>query len=83
MKISYSKRSDVLYIVLATTANPCTYVEIPGGIITRIDDVTERVVGITIYSFMDKVESGERLSIPELGEDLSGISLLGLYSRAS
>ena len=83
MKISYSKHADVLYIVLSATANHCNYVELPNGIIMRIDDDSQQVVGVTIYNFMQKMERGERLSIPEIGDDLSSAALLNLYMQAS
>lgn len=83
MKISYSKHTDVLYIVLSANANHCSYVELPNGIITRIDDDSQQVVGVTIYNFMRRMEEGERLSIPEIGEDLSGTELLSLYAQTS
>jgi uncharacterized protein YuzE len=83
VKISYSKHADVLYIVLSATANHCSYVELPNGIITRIDDDSQQVVGVTIYNFMQRMEEGERLSIPEIGDDLSGAALLSQYMQAS
>ncbi len=83
MTVSYSKRSDVLYIVISKPDHACRYVELPGGVITRIDESTEKVVGVTIYGFMAKIESGAKISIPEIGDDLSGITLLNLYQHAS
>ncbi len=83
MKVSYSKHADVLYIVLSATTNNCSYVELPNGIITRIDGVTQQIVGVTIYNFIQKMEDGERLSIPEIGDNLSGKALLSLYTQAS
>jgi len=83
VKISYSKHADVLYIVLSATANHCSYVELPNSIVVRIDDASEQVVGVTIYNFMRKMKEGERLSIPEIGDDLSGAALLSLYIQAS
>jgi uncharacterized protein YuzE len=83
MKISYSNRADVLYIVLSATTNHCSYVELPNNIILRIEDASEQVVGVTIYNFMKKMKEGERLSIPEIGDDLSGAALLSLYAQAS
>lgn len=83
MKISYSEHADVLYIVLSSPENPCTYAELPNNSIIRIDDVTHQVVGVTIYDFMYKVKRGERISIPEIREDLSGEYLLSLCLKAS
>jgi uncharacterized protein YuzE len=83
MKISYSDHADVLYIVLSTPGNPCSYIEMPNNMIVRIDDVTHQVVGVTIYNFMYKMKRGERISIPEIGEDLSGEYLLSLSLKAS
>jgi uncharacterized protein YuzE len=82
LKISYSKRTDVLYVTLSSPPTHCSYVELPGGIITRIDDATKQLVGVTVYDFMRKVESGVSMSIPGVGDDLSGIGLLSLHPRA-
>jgi hypothetical protein len=49
----------------------------------RIDDDSQQVVGVTIYNFLRRMEEGERLSIPEIGDDLSGATLLSLYMQAS
>jgi hypothetical protein len=58
-------------------------VELPNSIIVRIDDASTQVVGVTIYNFMKKMKEGERLSIPEIGDELSGAELLSLYAQAS
>jgi hypothetical protein len=55
----------------------------PNNLIIRIDDVTRQVVGITVYDFMRKIENEERISIPEIGDDLSGEYLLNLCLKAS
>lgn len=75
MKITYNKRSDVLYVILSETANHCSYAERPVGIITRIDDLTHKIVGVTVYDFMKKVNAGERMTIPGVDNDLCGASL--------
>jgi hypothetical protein len=41
-----------------------------------VDDETGKVVGVTIYDFSNKMQSGEEISIPQVGLDLSGLSLL-------
>lgn len=79
MDISYNKHADVLYIVLSSTPHHCTYVELPGGIITRVDDETNKVVGVTVYNFSNKMQSGESISIPQVGLDMSGLSLLAAH----
>lgn len=82
MKITYSKHADVLYIILSATTNPCRYVELPNSVITRIDEVSQQVVGVTVYNFMQKMEQGEGLTISDIGENLSGVLLLNLYTQA-
>ncbi len=83
MKVSYNKRADVLYVIISTPPHACRYVEIPGGVIARVDEATQQVVGVTIYNFMQRSGEGERFSIPEIGDDLSGEALLKLDLQIS
>lgn len=76
MKLSYATHADVLYIVFEETANKCAYVETESGAVCRIDETTDRVVGITIPYFKRRAAAGETITIPELPEGLSARSLL-------
>ena len=76
MTFSYAAHADVLYITLQETKAKCTYAEISQGIVCRIDESQNKVVGITITDFSRRLKSGEPISIPELNEGLSADSLL-------
>lgn len=76
MKISYALHADVLYVVLADTPNRCAYIELESGVICRVDEATDKVVGITIPDFKRRVENGESFLIPELEGGLSAERLL-------
>lgn len=67
MKLSYAAHADVLYIVFEETPNKCVYVETESGVVCRTDEVTARVVGITIPHFKRRVAAGEPITIPEIG----------------
>ncbi|MDR3750534.1 MAG: DUF2283 domain-containing protein [Terracidiphilus sp.] len=76
MKISYAKHADVLYLVLEDTANKCAYIELESGVVCRIDETTDRVVGITIPDFRRRIGSNEPIVIPELPMGISAEKLL-------
>lgn len=78
MKISYAQHADVLYWTLQQTSAKCAYAEIAPGIVCRIDETTNKIVGITITDFMRRLSSGEKIVIPELDDGLSADSLLQL-----
>jgi uncharacterized protein YuzE len=66
MRISYAQHADALYLVFEDTENKCSYIELDSGIICRVDEVSDRVVGITIPDFLRRTERKELLLIPEL-----------------
>jgi uncharacterized protein YuzE len=76
MKISYAPHADVLYIVFEDTSNQCAYVELESGVICRIDEVTDKVVGITVPYFRRRGEEKEPINITELTEGLSAKKFL-------
>ena len=76
MRISYAKRADVLYIVLHETEHSCVYIELESGVICRIDETTDQVVGITIPDLTRRAEHDETIEIPELDEGMSAARLL-------
>jgi uncharacterized protein YuzE len=79
MRISYAQHADVLYIVFADTPNLCAYVELDSGVICRIDETTDKVVGVTIPDFKRRVANNENILIPELESGLSAEKLLQEY----
>lgn len=81
MKVSYAPHADVLYIVFEETANACAYVELESGIICRVDDVTDRVVGITVPFLRRRADRHEEIKIPELNLGLSAEGLLHAYGK--
>ena len=70
MTVSYSKRADVLYITLEETDERCLYLEVGSGMVCRISESTDRVVGVTIRDFLRHVQSGDNLTIPGLEHGL-------------
>ena len=76
MRISYANHADVLYIVFEETPNRCVYVEMDSGIICRIDEKTDRVVGITVPDFRRRVELHEEIYLPELNIGIPAEGLL-------
>ena len=76
MKISYAAHADVLYIVFTDDAGPCAYVELDSGVICRINESTDKVVGITIPHFRRRSENGDVFVIPELTEGIAADKLL-------
>ena len=71
MKVSYAPHADVLYIVFTDVPHRCVYVELDSGIVCRIDETTDKVVGVTIPDFRRRVERGEEIKIPELDDGIS------------
>jgi uncharacterized protein YuzE len=76
MKLTYSKHADVLYLKLEDTQNKCAYIELDSGVICRIDETTDRVVGLTIPDFSRRTDSGDSIVVPELIEGISAGDLL-------
>ena len=70
MKISYASGADVLYIVLKDFPLKCAYIETDSGIVCRIDEEHDRVVGITVPDFLRRVNRGEKIDIPELDDGI-------------
>ena len=74
MRLNYAQRADVLYIVLTETASPCVYLEVEPGIVCRVDEEREMVVGITVANFNERAKAG--LDIPMLVSGISAGNLL-------
>ncbi len=66
MTISYDQIADVLYITFAKPNANVIYLEVDGGIL-RLDEETNKVIGITIPFFQEKIESGEQMDLPGVG----------------
>jgi len=66
VKVNYSVRSDVLYVVLEETEAPCVYIETGNGIVCRMSETNGRVVGVTIRDFLRHVKNNDDLSVPGL-----------------
>ncbi len=66
MTVSYDKLTDVLYVTFSQPKHSADYVEVDGGI-SRTDASEERVVGLTIPFFLEKMESRESMTFPEIG----------------
>jgi uncharacterized protein YuzE len=81
MKINYALHADVLYVVFTDTPNRCAYVELDSGVICRVDEITDKVVGITVPDFKRRVEKRESILIPELNDGLSARDLLQEYQK--
>jgi uncharacterized protein YuzE len=80
--VSYSKRADVLYITLEETDEQCLYLEVGSGIVCRVSEPMERVVGVTIRDFMRHVQNGDDLTIPGLEHGLPVERLLEISGAA-
>jgi uncharacterized protein YuzE len=78
MTVKYAERADVLYITFLETTAACTYAEVEPGIVCRIDEARNQIVGITIMEFARRIKGGKSISIPYLKEGLSAESLLQL-----
>ena len=62
--VGYSVRADVLYITFEETTSPCVYIETGNGIVCRINEADDKVVGVTIRDFLRHVKNNDDLSIP-------------------
>jgi uncharacterized protein YuzE len=71
MTFDYADHADVLYVTFSETKNKCIYVEIESGVICRIDEASNQIVGLTITDFMRRLRDGIPINIPELHKGLS------------
>jgi uncharacterized protein YuzE len=76
MKVTYATHADVLYIVLQDVPSNCAYVELESGAICRVDESTDKVVGITIPDFKRRMDKEGSIIIPELVDGISAASLM-------
>jgi uncharacterized protein YuzE len=68
MKIQYDKSADVLYVTLEYCApQQCRFVENENGDVLRIDRTNDRVVGVTVISFLLRIRKGLDVVVPEIG----------------
>lgn len=81
MRINYALHADVLYVVFTDTPNRCAYIELDSGVICRVDETTDKVVGITVPDFKRRVENNESIQIPEFEDGLSAERLLQEYQQ--
>jgi uncharacterized protein YuzE len=81
MKISYATHADVLYLVFEDTENKCAYIELESGVVCRIDETNDRVVGVTIPDFQRRIERNGSILIPELSKGLSAEKFLQAYEE--
>lgn len=81
MRINYALHADVLYVVFTDTQNRCAYVELDSGVICRVNEITDKVVGITVPDFKRRVQNKESILIQELDEGLSSEKLLHEYRK--
>jgi uncharacterized protein YuzE len=80
MTFDYADHADVLYVTFVETKNKCIYVEIDAGVICRIDETKNLVVGITIVDFFRRATNGDPVKIPALRDGLSADQLLQFYA---
>jgi len=67
MTFSYDMPADVMYVTFERLPNQAyIYVENESGDILRLDRTTQRVVGITIPYFLERLKNN-KLEIPEIG----------------
>jgi uncharacterized protein YuzE len=67
MRISYSEEVDVLYVTFSDHTGKIQYIEKVNGDILRVDSSTGMVVGVTIQLFKYRMQSGEKIEVPEIG----------------
>ena len=79
MRIDYAQHADVLYIVLDDVSHRCVYVELDSGVICRVDETTDKVVGVTIPDFKRRIEKEKTVLISELTDGISAEMLLQEY----
>jgi len=67
MTFSYDRLADVMYVTFERLPNQAyIYVENESGDILRMDRTTQRVVGITIPYFLERLKNN-KLEVPEIG----------------
>jgi uncharacterized protein YuzE len=81
MRIKYATHADVLYLVFEDTTNKCAYIELESGVVCRVDEVTDRVVGITVPDFSRRTGNNQTLSIQELSRGLSAEGFLQAHEE--
>jgi len=79
MRITYASHADVLYIVLHDVSHNCAYIELDSGVICRVDESTDKIVGVTIPDFKRRLEKEGPILIPELDDGISASRLLQEY----
>jgi uncharacterized protein YuzE len=67
MRVSYSDEADVLYITFSDPTSKLLYIEKENGDILRVDSSTGMISGVTIQLFKYRIQSGEKIEVPEVG----------------
>jgi uncharacterized protein YuzE len=67
MTFHYDDDADVLYVAFLEPKSRARYVETARGDILRYDQETGEIMGITLPFFMERIEKGEKIEIPEIG----------------
>jgi uncharacterized protein YuzE len=69
MRFKYDRSADVMYVsVLDRTPQECFFSENDNGDVLKIDKTTNQVVGVTIISFLSRIQRGFSVDVPEIGE---------------
>jgi uncharacterized protein YuzE len=66
MRFSYDEDADVMYIRFSESSSTTSYLENDNGDILRFDEATEKLVGVTIPWFKERILKGDILDIPEI-----------------
>lgn len=65
--IDYDQDDDTLYVRFSSDPQKALHTETPRGDVLRISEETGRILGVTILFFMERIERGEEIEIPEVG----------------
>ena len=63
MQVQYDKQSDVLEIRIGNPGKS-KYVDLEDGIFQRIDEKTKETKGISIFTFKQRMETGNAITLP-------------------
>lgn len=68
MKFEYDKSADVMYVaVQERDPHQCRFPENENGDVLWVDKLTGETVGVTIISFLSRVQKGYPIDVPEIG----------------
>nr|DAI43384.1 MAG TPA: Protein of unknown function (DUF2283) [Caudoviricetes sp.] len=69
----YDEDEDILYVIIGKPT-PSVSEEIEDGILIRRDIKTNKLTGVTILDYKDRIKNNEKINIPK-EFDLSGIRI--------